>query len=79
MVVRKYRIEQLLFTLRKRFMTLTLSVITDSVIVDCLFSIACLLVQVEQQGSQLEMSQERNMLLQEDNKVLKEKTRDLEL
>lgn len=60
-------------------MTLTLSVITDSVIVDCLFSIACLLVQVEQQGSQLEMSQERNMLLQEDNKVLKEKTRDLEL
>ena len=40
--------------------------------------INCVSSQVEQQGTQLEMLQQRNLLLQEENNVLKEKTHNFE-
>ncbi len=45
---------------------------------DTALLVNCVPPQVEQQGAQLETFQQRNLLLQEENNVLKEKIHNLE-
>lgn len=45
---------------------------------DTVLLVYCVGPQVEQQGTQLETFQQRNLLLQEENNVLKEKIHNLE-